>query len=92
MICSRAPTKRLLRQLQITFGMDHGLVTKAARKARINIHEKVCVGDVVFFNVAGQEQAGMIVLHACVQQDADNIADAMSFLKFLVLKSRKLGS
>ena len=92
LICSRTPSKKLLRQLHVTFGMRDGLVIKTARKARVNMYEKVCVGDVVFFSAAGQRQAGMIVMHASVQQDADSIAAAMSFLQLLVLKSRKEGS
>ena len=80
----------MLKALQDTFGYD--LVFMSARKARVNAHEKVAIGDVVLFDHAGQQKVGYIIVHVSVQPSESDIAEAMTFMHVLTVRSTHRGT
>ena len=84
------PKKGMLKALKSTFGND--LVFMSARKARVNAHEKVAIGDVVLFDHAGQQKVGFIKFHVSVQPAESDIAEAITFLHVLNWRSTQKGS
>merc|ERR1712023_21466 len=83
------PNKKMLKALTDTFG---NLIFKSARKARVNAHEKVALGNVVLFGHAGQQKVGFIKFNVSVQASENDIAEAMTFLHVLNVRSTQQGS
>ena len=88
--CAMKPKKSMLKALQSTFGYDW--VFMNSRKARVNAHEKVAIGDVVLFDHAGQQKVGYIIVHVSVQPSESDIAEAITFMHVLTLRSTNRGS
>ena len=88
--CAMKPKKSMLKALQSTFGYDW--VFMNSRKARVNAHEKVAIGDVVLFDQAGQQKVGYIIVHVSVQPSESDIAEAITFMHVLTLRSTNRGS
>ena len=71
----------MLKALQDLFG--NGLDFLSARKARVNKHEKVAIGDVVLFEQAGQQKVGFIICHVSLKPSGSDKADAVTFMHVL---------
>ena len=80
----------MLKALQDLFG--NGLDFLSARKARVNKHEKVAIGDVVLFEQAGQQKVGFIICHVSLKPSGSDKADAVTFMQVLTERSTHRGS
>ena len=80
----------MLKALQDMFG--NGLDFLSARKARVNKHEKVAIGDVVLFEQAGQQKVGFIICHVSLKPSGSDKADAVTFVHVLTERSTHRGS
>ena len=76
LIQPRRPNKKLLKQLQASWGCDAHVTFRVSQTARVNKWEKVAVGDMVLCDVDGHSNIGRVVLLASVEDSVEKGAFA----------------